>query len=289
MMKFGFIGLSDISEAMCINLIKKSNAMVYVYDASIARTEYVSAQGGVPCEIISDVAERADIVFLLYDNVVDVQGAIYSILGNLSSGKIVIDLSTIAPEKSLEISEMVRGTGADYVDAPVVNSLDAAVDGRMSIFFGGTDKSFALVEEYLKYMATFVVRAGENTSGLVMKACYTLLYAQIQNGVNEMLILASKAGLSVGNVIQSIQASPAQNQFIADNGQYIVEGNYTKRTSIAEMHSQLNIAKDYAVEQKTNLKGLNNTVDLYDSAIDRKLKNHDIAEIYTIVERASHG
>jgi len=37
------------------------------------------------------------------------------------------------------------------------------------------------------------------------------------------------------------------------------------------------------------MKGLQHTKNIYDSAMDRRLDNKDVTEIYTIVERASHS
>lgn len=49
--------------------------------------------------------------------------AVYKeVLPALDDTKLCIDMSTIDPSVSVEISEMVKKTGAEFVDAPVVKS-----------------------------------------------------------------------------------------------------------------------------------------------------------------------
>ena len=48
----------------------------------------------------------------------------------------------------------------------------------------------------------YEVITGNITSALATKVCYNILYAQIQNGVNEMLIYASKSGVLADDVIE---------------------------------------------------------------------------------------
>ncbi|MEX1376924.1 MAG: NAD(P)-binding domain-containing protein [Eubacteriales bacterium] len=290
MLKFGFIGLNDISEPLCINLLKRTNnAMVYVCDNSIARVEYTGNSGAVPCEQASDVVDRADIIVIAHSNFVNLQATLYSIMGNLTSQKILLDLSTVSPSESIDVAAMLKPTGVEYADIAVLNSQQEVEAGEATILYGGSSSVFLKIQEYLKLMGKSAIKAGDISSAIAMKACYTILYAQIQNGVNEMLLFANKAGLLVDDIINAINASPAQNIFTQENAKKIVSGNYTLKTPIKSVQRQLEIAHDYSFAHKMPLKGLEHTKALYDSAMDRKIGNHDITEIYTIVERHSHS
>ncbi|MBN2878160.1 MAG: NAD(P)-dependent oxidoreductase [Clostridia bacterium] len=289
MLKFGFIGLTNFSEALCVNLLKKVNAMAYVSDSSIARVEFCGQHGAVPCELDTDVIDRADLILLSYENFVDLQATIYSILGNLTSQKIILDLSIISPAESQEISAMVKPTGAEYCDLAILNTLQEVESSQATILFGGAASVYLRIQEFLKLMAGNSLKTGNITSALSTKVCYNILYAQIQNGVNEMLIYASKAGVLADDVIDAVQASPIKNTFLEQNGKKIAKGDYSVKNKIKHVFKQLNIAHDFTLSNKIPMKGLEHTLKLYESAIDRKLENHDIAEVYTIVERASHS
>ena len=104
-----------------------------------------------------------------------------------------------------------------------------------------------------------------------------------------MVLFASKAGLLVDDIVNAIKASPAQNAFTEQNAKKIASGNFVLKTPIKNVHRQLEIAHDFSLAKKTPLKGLEHTKGLYDSAMDRKIGNHDVTEVYTIVERHSHS
>ena len=104
-----------------------------------------------------------------------------------------------------------------------------------------------------------------------------------------MLLFADKAGLLVDDIINAIKASPAQNNFIEQNGKKITSGNYALKTPIKHIQRQLDFAHDFTFAKKIPLQGLEHTKAIYDSAMDRKIGNHDITEVFTIVERHSHN
>lgn len=289
MLKFGFVGLNDLTEAMCINLLKMPNSMAFVNDVSIARVEYVSDHGAVGCEVAADVIERADIIVLMHTGFNDLQATIYSIMGNLTSQKIILDMSVISPRQALDIASMLKTTGAEYADITTLNSFEEFEAGGATLLYGGPSNLFLRIQEYLKVMCGNVVKTGEVSTALAMKVCHNILYAQIQNGVNEMLLYASKSGLYIDDIVTALGNSPANNAFLAENGKKITTSNYTVKTKIKNVHKQLEFAHDYTFDNKIPMKGLEHTKSLYDSALDRKLAGHDITELFTIVERASHS
>lgn len=87
---------------------------------------------------------------------------------------------------------MVKKTGAQFIDAPVVKSKPAAIAGKLGIYVGGDEDVYEKMRPILLYMGENVIRMGGNGKGLVMKICHNALVTQIQNGVNETLTLAQK-------------------------------------------------------------------------------------------------
>lgn len=289
MLKFGFVGLNDITEAMCINLLKLPSSMAFVNDVSIARVEYVSEHGAVGCEMAADVIDRADIIVMMHKNFPELQATMYSIMGNLTSQKIILDLSEISPRQSLDIASMLKTTGALYADITTLSTFEEIEQKKGTLLYGGPSNLFLKIQEYLKTMCGSVIKTGEVSSALAMKVCNSILYAQIQNGVNEMLLYASKNGLYIDDIVTALNNSPASNAFLAENGKKIADGNFQVKTKIKSVHKQLEFAHEYTFDNKVPMKGLEHTKSLYDSALDRKIASHDVTELYTIVERASHS
>lgn len=136
------------------------------------------------------------------------------ILDALDETKTCIDMSTIDPSASIEIAEMVKKTGAGFIDAPVVKSKPAAIAGKLGIYVGGDEQTFEKMRRVLLYMGENVVRMGDNGKGLVMKICHNALVSQIQNGVNETITLAQRNGISVSAYAEAISYGGGQNFYL---------------------------------------------------------------------------
>ena len=59
-MKIGFIGLGIMGEAMCGNIVKKHNDLVYVSDLSKEKVALLEKQGAVACENNIEAAKNAE-------------------------------------------------------------------------------------------------------------------------------------------------------------------------------------------------------------------------------------
>ena len=203
-MKIGFIGLGIMGESMSENIVKKHDDKVYVSDLNKAQVEKLAAVGAVACENNVEVAKNADVIITMVPKSEHSKAVYEEILPCLDATKLCIDMSTIDPDYSVMISQFVKATGAEFIDAPVVKSKPAAISGTLGIYVGGSVEAFEKAKPILAYMGNNIIRMGGNGMGLVMKICHNTLVAQIQNGVNETLALAQKCGISVDDFAAAI-------------------------------------------------------------------------------------
>ncbi len=78
----------------------------------------------------------------------------------------MIDISSIAPLASREISEALKAKGIDMLDAPVSGGEPKAIDGTLSVMVGGDKAIFDKYYDLMKAMAA-VVHTGEMSAGNV--------------------------------------------------------------------------------------------------------------------------
>lgn len=203
-MKIGFIGLGIMGESMSENIVKKHDDQVYVFDFVKEKVDQLAAKGAQPCTSSLELAKASDVIITMVPKSEHSRSVYTGILEALDDSKTCIDMSTIDPSVSVEISEMVKKTGAAFIDAPVVKSKPAAVAGKLGIYVGGDEETYEKMRPILLYMGENVKRMGTNGKGLVMKICHNALVSQIQNGVNETIALASKNGISVSEYAEAI-------------------------------------------------------------------------------------
>ncbi len=284
-MKIGFVGLGIMGESMCENIIKKHDDKVYVFDIVKEKTDKLAALGGIACGSSREVAEKADVFISMVPRSEHSRADYEEILPVLGAGKTCIDMSTIDPSVSVEISEMVKKTGAEFVDAPVVKSKPAAIAGKLGIYVGGSEEAYELVKPILAYMGENIIRLGGNGKGLVMKICHNALVSQIQNGVNETSTLAALNGIDILTYAQAISYGGAGNWYLDSKKDALAMDDYTTAFSVENEHKDVHICQNLARECGLAMPGLDNAVRVYDEALQMGIGKEDFCATVKVVRK----
>lgn len=282
-MKIGFVGLGIMGESMCLNIVKKHEDKVYVFDFVKAKVDQLAAEGAVACASSLEVAQNADVIVSMVPKSEHSMAVYKEVLSAMDSSKLCIDMSTIDPSVSVEISKMVKATGAQFVDAPVVKSKPAAIAGKLGIYVGGDVEAYEKARPILAYMGENIIRMGDNGKGLVMKICHNALVSQIQNGVNETLSLAGKYGIDVENFATAISYGGGQNFYLDSKSAPIKNEDYTTAFSVENMHKDVHICMNMAKECGMEMPGEAAVQNVYDKAMELGYGKEDFCATIKVV------
>ncbi len=282
-MKIGFIGLGIMGESMCENIVKKHDDTVYCFDFVEAKVKQLEAVGAVGCSSSKEVAEKSDVIISMVPKSEHSKAVYDEVLPVLDATKTCIDMSTIDPSVSVEISEMVKKTGAQFIDAPVVKSKPAAIAGKLGIYVGGDEATYEAMKPILLYMGENVIRMGDNGKGLVMKICHNALVSQIQNGVNETSTLAAANGIDILTFAQAISYGGGQNFYLDSKKEVIAKGDFTTAFSIENEYKDVNICMNLAKECGVNMPGEANALSVYQKAMDAGYGKEDFSATIKVV------
>ncbi len=284
-MKIGFVGLGIMGESMSENIIKKHNDKVYVFDCVEEKVKKLEEKGAIACSSSREVAENVDVFISMVPKSEHSLAVYQEILPVLNDDKICIDMSTIDPSVSVEISRQVKATGAQFIDAPVVKSKPAAIAGKLGIYVGGEESVYEKVKPILLYMGENVIRMGENGKGLVMKICHNALVAQIQNGVNETFNLAEKNGIDIDSYATAISYGGGQNFYLDSKKEAIKNNDFTTAFSIENEHKDLGICLKLAKESGVKMLGQENTKRVYNLAMDSGYAKEDFSATIKVIRK----
>jgi 3-hydroxyisobutyrate dehydrogenase len=282
-MKVGFVGLGIMGESMCENIVKKNADSVYVFDYVEAKVKKLETAGAIACSSSKEVCENVDVFISMVPKSEHSRAVYEEILPVLDSSKLCIDMSTLDPSVSVEISKKVKATGAEFIDAPVVKSKPAAIAGKLGIYVGGSESAYAKALPILKMMGENVIRLGDNGKGLVMKICHNALVSQIQNGVNETLTLAKANGISIPEFAKAISYGGGQNFYLDGQAPKLDAEDYTTAFSIENMAKDVNICCNLAKECKVNMPGEENARRVYQTALDKGMGKEDFRATIKVV------
>lgn len=282
-MKIGFIGLGIMGESMCENIVKKHDDTVYCFDFIKEKVDLLASKGAVACENSVELAKNSDVIISMVPKSEHSRSLYEGIVDVLDETKTCIDMSTIDPSVSVAISEMVKKTGAKFIDAPVVKSKPAAIAGTLGIYVGGEEETYEAMRPILLYMGENVIRMGDNGKGLVMKICHNALVSQIQNGVNETISLAQANGISIPEYAKAISYGGGQNFYLDGQAPKLDAEDYTTAFSIENMAKDVNICVGLAKECGVNMPGEENAQRVYQTALDQGMGKEDFRATIKVV------
>ncbi|MDH3678391.1 MAG: NAD(P)-dependent oxidoreductase [Acidimicrobiia bacterium] len=190
----GFIGLGVMGEPMCRNLLAKGRWPVVVHDVRPEPVERLAAAGATPARSVADVVAAADVIALSLPGGPELEAVVAGdggVLTALRGGQLVVDHSTAPPLLTKDLAERCRAVGADYCDAPIARTRQAAHDGTLSIMVGGTSESFERLGPILATMATDVIHCGDVGSGQVTKILNNMMLFQNVRAIAEAHAIAT--------------------------------------------------------------------------------------------------
>jgi len=243
MEKIGFIGLGIMGKPMSTHLIK-AGYEVYVLRSSGA-SSILEQEGARLLENPKSLAEHCDVVITCLPDSPEVESIVFGeqgLLEGLSSGKLYIDMSTIAPATATRVHNAMSKIGVEALDAPVSGGEGGAIAGTLSIMVGGTESVFERALPIFEKMGKNIVRIGESGAGQVTKACNQIVVGMTIQAVAESLNLAKKAGVDVGKVREALLGGFAQSKIMDVHGQRFLEENYQPGFKINLHRKDMNIA-----------------------------------------------
>jgi 2-hydroxy-3-oxopropionate reductase len=252
-MKIGFIGLGIMGKPMSKNLLKAGYKLV-VYDIVQEAVKEVVAAGAEAGVSPKDVASKTDIVITMLPNSPHVKTVILGkdgVLEGVQKGKIVVDMSSIAPAVSQEVGKALAEKGVEFLDAPVSGGEPKAIDGTLAIMVGGKEEVFNKVKDILLKMGSSAVLCGDIGAGNVTKLANQIIVALNIAAMSEAYVLATKAGVDPEKVFNAIKGGLAGSTVLNAKSPMVLEGNYKPgfriELHIKDLQNALDTAHDIGV------------------------------------------
>jgi 2-hydroxy-3-oxopropionate reductase len=242
-MNIGFIGLGIMGRPMAGHLIAGGHQL-FLYDIKPASADLTS-QGAVACASASEAAERGDVIITMVPDTPHVETALFGpggIAEGLSPGKIVIDMSSIAPLETKRFAARINELGCDYLDAPVSGGEVGAKAASLTIMVGGPEAAFEKVKPLFGLMGRNITLVGGNGDGQTTKVANQIIVALTIEAVAEALLFAAKAGADPARVRQALMGGFASSRILEVHGERIVKRNFEPGFRIELHQKDLNLA-----------------------------------------------
>jgi|SRR6202050_1644626 len=195
--KLGFIGIGFMGRPIAGRLLG-SGFKVVVYDRNRNKAEELTQYGGVVAESIAELSSNCDVVLscLASDQaVLDVYSGAAGVFANAHRGSLIIDLSTVSPLTSQQLSKLGSEHGVEVLDVTMSGSTPVAEKGLLTLFGGGNKECFDAAELIFRVIAQKYFYLGPSGAGATMKLVVNTLLGIGMQAIAEAVALGEKAGL----------------------------------------------------------------------------------------------
>jgi 3-hydroxyisobutyrate dehydrogenase len=245
--KIGWIGLGKMGIPMAIKLIE-AEYPVTIYNRTKGKDGILISKGALSALSPSDLLKQSDIIVIMVSDDQAVRDIFLGNDGLLSpvgiSGKIIINMSTVSPEISIELDGKCKHSGHHYLDAPVSGSVMQAESGQLVVMVGGEKNIFDQAKPILEVLSKLAIHVGNSGSGNTMKLAVNLLLGIISQGLSEAVIFARNKGLKVSDLLNVIQNSAMGSVYMKIKGDAILENNYQAAFALKHIVKDLKLAKN---------------------------------------------
>ena len=212
--RLGFVGIGYMGRPIVRRLLE-SGFKLTAYDRNRAKAEELIPYGGNVAQSLSELSSSCVVLSCLPSDeaVLDIYKGPDGVFANAHGGLLVIDLSTVYPETSQQLSRLGLEHGVEVLDVTISGSTPAAENGLLTLFGGGDKKYFDAAESIFRVIAKKYFYLGPSGSGATMKLVVNTLLGIGMQAIAEAVALGEKAGLDrirmLGVLSQTAVVAPA--------------------------------------------------------------------------------
>lgn len=208
----GFIGIGLMGQPLTLRLLN-AGFTVHVWNRSPEKLNTVVKAGALPAHSIAELVERSDVVLLCLSDSAAVASVVQEHIATTElTGKLVIDLSSIAPDTTRELAALVETQGANWVDAPVSGGVAGAEQGSLAIMAGGRVEDIAIARTVLAPVYQQLTHMGAVGAGQVTKICNQMIVSCNVLVIAEMIALAQQAGVNAEQIPVALKGGFADSK-----------------------------------------------------------------------------
>ena len=287
MANLGFVGLGVMGGRMAGRLLDAGHT-VTGYNRTRSKAQWLLDAGMSWADSPKDVARSCDVTFSMVSNteaLLAITGGDDGLLAGLSPGKIYVDMSTVGPAASRELSTLVAETGARMLDAPVSGSVATLDQGQLTFMVGGDIDVFERVKPILLDVGPKATHVGANGLAVSMKVATNLSLAVHMLAFSEGLLLAEKSGIKRETAVEVLLNSVIASPMLKYRGPFVLDMPDEAWFDVNMMQKDMGLALELGRQVDVPLPTASVTNEYLTAARGMGLADQDFAVIFEVLAR----
>src|SRR6202158_2762928 len=246
--RLGFVGIGYMGRPIARRLLE-SGFKVTAYDRDHNKAEELIRYGGTVAQSVSELPSSCDVVLSCLPNdeaVLDTYGGPNGVFTHARFGSCVLDLSTVHPETSQQLSRLGSERGVAVLDVTISGSTPAAENGLLTLFGGGDKERFDAAESIFRVIAKKYFYLGPSGSGATMKLVVNTLLGVGMQAIAEAVALGEKAGLDRNRLLDVLSQTAVVAPAHVGKLQRAMIGDYSPQFPLRLMNKDFGLILNLA-------------------------------------------
>ncbi len=282
-MKLGYIGLGLMGRPMALRLLAAGHE-VAVWNRSRDKLAAVVEKGARVAQSPAEVARASDIVMTCVTDQRAMEEILFQkdgIVHGASSGKIVVDFSSIAPASAREFATRLAEKGIGLIDAPVSGGVAGAERGTLVVMAGGKPEHIERARPVVMHLAQRFTRMGDAGAGQATKLCNQVIVGSLIAVIAEAVRLAEAAGVDAKSLPDALKGGFADSMPLQIFGARMAARTFEPPLAAASiMLKDLENAAAVARARRISLPMAGTAAGIY-----RRLGNQEISRIVDLLDQ----
>src|SRR6266850_1358664 len=246
--RLGFVGIGYMGRPIARRLLE-SGFKLTAYDREHGRAEELVQYGGTVAQSVAELSSSCNVVLSCLPSdeaVLDTYKAPDGVFAHAHRGSVVIDMSTVHPVTSKELSSLGSERGIEVLDVTISGSTPTAENGLLTLFGGGDKERFDSAESIFRVIAKKYFYLGPSGSGATMKLVVNTLLGIGMQAIAEAVALGEKAGLDRNRLLEVLSQTAVIAPAHAGKLQRAKKSDYSPQFPIRLMNKDFGLILNLA-------------------------------------------
>lgn len=247
-----FLGIGLMGNHMARNLLQ-AGFVVHLWNRTRNKAEALLSDGGIVHDTVVEAVTDADVIITMLSDGPTVANLLFSnnVIDALSSGAIVIDMSSIKATEARAHAEQLAHKGVGHLDAPVSGGTKGAELASLAIMVGGHRADFDRAQSVLSIMGrpTYV---GPSGAGQLSKLANQAIVGVTIGVVAEAMLFVEKGGADPAAMREALVGGFADSTILQQHGKRMTTGDFLPggpaKFQLKDMTNVLDEAAEMGIE-----------------------------------------
>lgn len=285
-MNISLIGAGLMGQALSEHLLAQHQTLT-IFNRSPNKTAKLEQAGARVAASAQEALAASEFCMLMLSD----YDAIISVLDTINPAsfkdKLIIQMGTIAPDESRELSKRITQQQGRYLECPVLGSLPEARTGTLILMAGGSEEDYQTALPLLNIIGKAPRHIGSTGQGATVKLAMNQLIAGLTSSFALSLSLVEKEGIETEQFMQIVRDSALYAPTFDKKLDRMLQRdfanpNFPTKHLAKDTHLFLAVAKRLGLETCA-LEGI---AQLLDKTLEQGLADTDYSAIYAGVSKA---